>query len=103
MNLCECLGCNSGVGDSGGVEIHQTCAALADRHRVNRIFDQLGVVYPDCPYPVVDAATAGAGKGSASKMRKKAEVSEKGLPGPRSAVVAGMASQRFRAREEMVR
>lgn len=37
------------IGALGNMEIKAIRAALADRHRVNQVFDLLGLTYPDWP------------------------------------------------------
>ena len=51
-------------------------SAIPDRRRLNRVFDLLGVDYPDWPY---ETAEGEAGKGS--KKRKQPEASEKASGG----------------------
>lgn len=58
------------IGALGTTKNKAMKVALADRHRVNRCFGLLGLVYPD--WPSVELKDA-----AASKKRKQAEVDDK--------------------------
>ena len=64
------------VGSFGSTEIRSIRSAIPDCPRLNRVFDLLGVDYPDWPY---ETAEGEAGKGS--KKRKQPEASEKASGG----------------------
>lgn len=62
------------VGSLGTTESKAIRAALTDRHRLNRLYDLLGLTYPD--WLLREPTDVGGSKAGATKKRKRVEVTD---------------------------